>query len=85
MLIAKVVFRVSVLIKISIIIVLFVLFNNVLNNLINKDIKGLNIASVATRNNKDYSVKLFKFVNKVVCFFFLLFLILLIKFKSIKN
>lgn len=85
MLIAKVVFRVSILVRISIVVVLFTLFNNVLNNLINRDIKGLNVASAATRNDRDCSVKLLKFVNKVVCFLLLLFPTLLIRFKSIKN
>jgi uncharacterized membrane protein len=85
LLIARVVFRVSVLIRISIVIVFFALFNNVLDNLINRDIKGLNVASAASRNNRDCSVKLLKFVNKVVCFLLLLFLTLLMRFKSIKN
>ena len=65
MLITKVIFKVSILVKISIIIVLFILYNNIFNNLINKDIKRLNITSTVIRNNKDYNVKLLKFVNKV--------------------
>jgi hypothetical protein len=65
--VTRTVFRISVPVKVSIVVALLLLLNNILNNLINKDIKGLNIASATARNNKDYSVKLFKFIYKVIC------------------
>jgi hypothetical protein len=65
--------------------VLFTLFDNILHNLIDKDIKRLNVAYTATRNNRDCSVELFEFVNKAIHFLLLLFPTLLMRLKSIKN
>jgi len=85
LLVARVIFRVGVLIRVCIIVVLFTLFDNVLYNLVNKDIKRLNIASTTFRNNKDCYVKFFELINKAIYFLFLLFLTLLIRLKSIKD
>jgi hypothetical protein len=66
--ITKAVFRVSVLVKVCIVIILLTLLNNILDDLINRDIERLYIASTATRNNRDCGVGLFEFIDKVVCF-----------------
>jgi hypothetical protein len=84
-LIAKVVFGVSVLVRVCIVVVLLALFNNILDNLINRNVKGLNVASTAARNNRNCSVKPLKLVNKIVYFIFLLFPTLFVRLKSIKN
>jgi hypothetical protein len=52
--------------------VLLTLLDDILNDLVDWDIKRLNIASTATKNNRDCSIELLQFVNQIGCLFFVI-------------
>jgi hypothetical protein len=48
--------------RVSINIVFFTLLNKIFYNLVNRNIKKLDIASTSFRDNRNYSIKLFKLI-----------------------
>jgi hypothetical protein len=84
-LVTRVIFGVSILIRVCIIVVLFILFDDVLHDLVNRNIKRLNITYTTSRNYRDCYVKFFKLINKAIHFLLLLLPTLFMRLKSIKN